>query len=236
MIIRVGIATPNMSREDSEIYIGKQPDGTIMTVLEYAARDAGLNPPPKVSCPNCAADGEHQLLTYDSAERRFIHQDVIRDCYRDDRTHDRDHPLVQQTVYKRLHDDVRYEQADIEYPLTHSQNEHKLWYDVGAKFPYDDSLSGIVVEVQHQAGRFSTRLLSRVRIAHQQNHGVYVIFTPSASMRQSYKRRLTKLKGSRAQVGSYHMNSINLGTMIRPGDDLSILRPGESTFRTAGHV
>lgn len=224
MIIRIELAPTHMRGEDSKIYIGKQSDGSLITVLEYAAMEAGLAQPVELVCPNCAKESEEQPLTYLPDEHRFVHQEVCRDCYQDHRTNERAHPLTKQTLLKILNNRDGYSQPEVEYPLNRWKGDSKLFYDVGVGLPNDDNLEGVLVEIQHQSGGFSSRLPSRIRLAQRRNFGVHVVFTPTASGRQSYRRRLTKMKGENARVGSFSRGTVDVGTMIRPEDDVEALK------------
>ena len=224
MIIRVSVAPTSMSREDSEIYIGKKLDGTLITIFEYLEKVSQLDYPPVVFCPKCADNGEKQPLTFLAEEYRFIHKNIRRDCYQDHRTHDPDHPLTQQTVYRDFHNSRRFDYPDIEYSLDNQTNQSRLRYDIGAKLPHNPNLEGVVVEVQHRSGRFSSRLYRGLKTAHHRNYGVYVIFTPSASQQQWFSRRLERMKSDSVTVGSYNDDTVDLGTMIRPDDDLSVFK------------
>lgn len=154
MIIHAEIAPTNMRGEDSEIYIGKQSDGTIITVLEYAAMEAGLVQPMELVCPKCAKESEDQLLICLPNEHRFVHQDVCRDCYQDHRTNERAHPLTKQTMFKILNNMGGYTQPEVEYSIDRLRGDSKLFYDVRASLPYDDDLEGVGIEIQHQSGGF----------------------------------------------------------------------------------
>ena len=232
MIIRLSVAPTGVLREDSEIYIGKQADGRVITVFEYAARETVFGDVGTVFCPNCAADGDEQPLSYLPEECRFVHEHVRRDCYQDHRTHEPDHPLLQQTAYRQLNNSTEYSDSEMEYSLPRLRSDNELWYDIGGKLIHDDDLAGSVIEVQHQSGDFYSRLYSRVKLAHRHNHGVYVIFTSSALYRQWFQRRLVKVKGTDATLGSYGRDSVDFGTMIRPDDDISVFQTKPS--RTAG--
>lgn len=194
-----------MTWEESEIYIARKRDGTIIAVTEYAAREAGLDKPAPVYCPHCFEEyDEEQPLTYSTKKRRFFHRNVRRDCYQDDRTKDRDHPLIQQTVYKQLKNDDRYSQSEIEYPLKRLENNLGKRFDIGAELTGDTDLQGVVVEVQHKCGNFSRRLHPRVSLAQNCNYGVYIVLSPSARYQQWLRRRMIQIKGSAAQPGSYN--------------------------------
>lgn len=224
-----------MAQEESEIYIARKQDGTLITVQEYAARQAGLNRPSPIFCPHCFSEAdEEQPLTYDTEKCRFVHQRVWRDCYQDDRTTDRDHPLIQQTVFKQLKNDDQYSYTDIEFPLKRWNSCDQLSFDVGAILSEDTDLQGILVEVQHQSGTFSDRLYPRIKDAQKRNYGVYVVFSPSARYQQWFGKRLIKLKGLDARVGLYENGNVDLGTLIHPDDNISLLRTHSP--RERGHV
>lgn len=225
MIICSSVDTKSMAHEESEIYIARKRDGTLITVTEYAAREAGLSKPTPIFCPHCfEEDDEERLLIYDAEKRRFLHQGVSRNCYRDDRTEGRAHSLIQQTAFKQLKNDDCYSHSDMEYPVERWTNTTKLSFDVGAILPRDDDLRGILVEVQHQSGSFSRRLFSRVKLAQKRNYGVHIVFSPSARYQKWFGGRLIKMKGYGAQFGSYDSCKVDLGTMIRPEDDRNVLR------------
>lgn len=213
-----------MAREDSEIYIGQRGDGRLITIFEYVDRATNSDHPPEVFCVNCADEGEKQPLTYLPTKHRFVHINVNRDCYQDHRTHDPDHPLTQQTAYREFENGPQYQQPSLEYSLTRRRGDNKLYFDLGAKWASDADLVGVLVEVQHRSGCFSRRLYPRLRIAHYHNYGVFVVFTPTASGRQWFSRRLAQMKNDDVDIGSYTCDNVNWGAMIRPGDDISVFK------------
>lgn len=237
MIIRVGMYTNSMAREESEIYIGRKPDGTLITVTEYAACEAGLDEPPPIFCQHCLDEhNEMQQLTYDAKKRRFLHRDVQRGCYQDGRTNDRDHPLIQQTVYKQLVNDDRYSQSKIEFPINRWNSNIKLNFDVGGMLPDHDSLQGVLVEIQHQSGTLSKRLFRRLRLAQKRNYGAYVVFSPSARYRSWYSGLFLQVKGYEAEIGKYKNGAVELGTMIQPEDDISALQRESLRARNRAYI
>lgn len=224
MIIWLSIAPTDMPQEDSEIYIGKQANRTVITVFEYATKEMLFEDVGPIFCPNCAEDGDEQPLSYLPEECRFIHENVQRDCYQDHRTHEPNHPLLKQTAYRQLNNDPEFSDSTVEYSLPRQNNDNELWYDAGGKLTHDDDLAGCVVEVQHKSGDFSRRLYSRIKLAHHHNHGVYIVFTSSARYRRWFKRHLVKMKGNDATLGSYSRDQVDLGTMVRPSDEISVLQ------------
>lgn len=211
--------------DESELYIARTPDGTILDVWDYVRGASHVDHSLGIYCPNCYDEHrEQQPVTYVPEEQRFIHQTIERDCYKDRREKDRSHGFLQQMVLQQFRNNPRYSQSEIEYALRRPRRENKLKYDVAALLPEEDDLKGIVVEIQHQSGRFNQRLPDRVKIAHQYNFGFYVVFSSHARGVQTFERRFSKVKDGTIDLGGYAGNHVSLGSMIRPGDDLTALK------------
>ncbi|WP_439028098.1 hypothetical protein [Haloarchaeobius sp. DT45] len=201
-----------MDGEQSGLYVGRTLEGRFETIVEYAKQHVGLGNNPEIYCPQCyQLHNENQLLEYDGTTNRFIHQNVNRGCLGDGRA-SRDHQVAQQAVYAKLANGSAYQGTTSEYNLGSN------FYDVGATTPDVSGLSGIVVEVQHACGNFRHRIARKVRTAHKENHGIAVVFTPSATGRAWLERRLNKLMKDGYRAGKYDGETVSLGTVIRPGE------------------
>ncbi|MCT9096960.1 hypothetical protein [Haloarchaeobius sp. HME9146] len=214
-----------MDLENSEIYIARRLDGQIVSAPEYTVECTGLSEEDRLLfCPNCYDQlGQMEPLEFIFEERRFIHTRVDRTCYQDYRTNDRDHPLIQQIVYKQLRNEPQFEESKIEYALKKSEKGSCNVFDVGAKLPESERIEGVVIEVQHQSAQFQSRLHSRVSIAQRHGYGFYIVFSPSGICRNWYEDKIRRIKGPSARVGKYDCGEVDLGTMLAPDDDISCL-------------
>lgn len=214
-----------MVREDSEIFIARTLDGWITNVFEYGDSVAKTNHSPRIMCLNCFEEHkETQPLRYVPEEGRFYHQKIHRPCYRDQRTKGNSHPLIQQTVLKQMRNSPQYSHSELEYPLKRYRGDNELRYDIGARLPRDDNLTGVVVEVQHQSGRFPPRLHPRTKTAHAHGYGIHIVFSSTARSTCWFKKQLSKMKGEDATFGTFDRSKVNLGSLIQPDDDISAFK------------
>ncbi|WP_226042467.1 hypothetical protein [Natrinema sp. DC36] len=200
--------TPN---DQSDLYIAVEEDGLVVTAREHANSD---NSNKKLYCPKCLQDeGNHVPVKLDTTSLRYRHlTGAEHTCWRDGRHNDRHHPEIAQTVFAKLANNFETKNAEIEYTSIKSCD-----YDVAAKTPWND-LEGIVVEVQHQCGGFTTRFHRKVMNAHRAGYGVHVVFSPNPRGKQWFTQVIEDHMGSDARIGQYCDDDLQLGTIIHPDE------------------
>lgn len=205
----------NSGNEDSSIFVGTTIQGQYFTVSDYAAAEAAnIEALPVLYCPHCLEEkGEPQELVFHEGSEggRFVHKSTDRDCFRDDRCKDRNHPLLVQTILAEWQNSDRHWDVELEYAIRDNN------FDCGAKVESGD-LDGVVAEIQHQCSMFRKRIRRKIRVAHRHNHGIYVVFSPSSDDWTWFRNLLRRHFDGPANVGSYENGRLHVGTMISPGE------------------
>lgn len=177
-------------------------------------------------CVSCLDDyGESQRINYVPEEQRFVHKHINRDCYRDSRERGRAHGFLQQMILKTVRNSPAYGESELEYSLRRPGTKGQFTYDVRADLPSSARMAGVLIEVQHASGNFNQRLKGRVEIAHHYEYGYAVVFSSYRRGAKVFLRRLAQIKQDDVALGVFSGGRPHLGSVIRPGDDLTPLRP-----------